>query len=83
MNNQRYQKMIRYKIALDTEWKRRNPYGISEQDYDNTLYQVKFDGFKVLRNENGEHKLIDTVKEGEESNAELFNMMFGGLFKGN
>ena len=81
MNQQRYQKLIAYKAALDSEWQRRNPVGIANSDYDTTLRQAKLDSFKVLRNSKGEHKLIDTLEEGQRDFTDSFNMLFGGLFE--
>ena len=80
MNQQRYQKLIAYKAALDSEWQRRNPVGIYNDEYDNTLRQAKMDSFKVMRNSKGEHKLIDTLEEGQRDFTDSFNMLFGGLF---
>ncbi len=80
MNQRRYDKLIAYKAALDSEWQRRNPVGIQNNEYDQTLRQAKMDSFKVLRNSNGEHKLIDTLEEGKEDFSDTFNQIFGGLF---
>ena len=80
MNQQRYQKLIAYKAALDSEWQRRNPVGIHNDAYETTLYQAKMDSFKVLRNSKGEHKLIDTLADGQRDFTDSFNMLFGGLF---
>ena len=80
MNNKRYQQLIAYKAALDSEWKRKNQLGIQYDNYDKTLQQVKLDSFKVLRNSKGEHKLIDTLEDGKESFTDLFGSVFGGMF---
>ena len=80
MNQRRYQKLIQYKAALDSEWQRRNPVGI-HNDYDLTLCQAKMDSFKVLRNSKGEHKLIDTLEEGKEDFTDTFNDFFCGIFE--
>jgi hypothetical protein len=80
MNQRRYAKLIQYKVALDTAWKRRNPVGIYGSDeYDKTLAQAKLDSFKVLRNSNGEYKLIDTLKEGKMDYTDMFESIFGGI----
>lgn len=81
MNNRRYAKLIQYKAALDSEWKRRNPVGICNDDYERTLQQAKLDSFKVMRNSKGEHKLIDTLEEGKMDFTDMFNGIFGGLYK--
>lgn len=80
MNNQRYAKLIAYKAALDSEWQRRNPVGILNNDYEQTLRQAKMDSFKVMRNSKGEHKLIDVLEDGQRDFTDSFNMLFGGLF---
>ena len=81
MNQRRYFKLIQYKAALDTAWKRRNPVGIYGNDeYDNTLWQAKADSFKVMRNSKGEHKLIDILEDGKEDFTDTFNSIFGGIF---
>lgn len=77
MDNKRYMKLIQYKSALDNEYKRRTPTGIYHNDYDDTLQQAKLDGFKVFRNSNGEHKLIDNGN----STLEVFESFFGDAFK--
>lgn len=46
-----------------------------------TLYQAKLDSFKVLRNSKGEHKLVDTLEEGKKDFTDMFNGVFGGVFK--
>ena len=81
MNQRRYDKLIAYKAALDSEWQRRNPVGIQNSEYDKTLRQAKMDSFKVLRNSKGEHKLIDTLEEGKSDFTDTFNQIFGGIFK--
>jgi len=82
MNQRRYSKLIQYKAALDTAWKRRNPVGIYGNDeYDNTLWQAKADSFKVMRNSKGEHKLIDILEDGKEDFTDTVNLFFGELFK--
>lgn len=82
MDQKRYSKLIQYKAALDTAWKRRNPVGIyGNEEYENTLYQAKLDSFKVLRNSKGEHKLVDTLEEGKIDFTDMFGSVFGGLFK--
>jgi len=80
MNNNRYAKLIQYKSALDNEYKKRTPTGIYHNDYEDTLQQAKLDGFKVMRNSNGEHKLVDTVSPEKASTLEAFNELFGGIF---
>ena len=79
MNNTRYSKLIQYKTALDNEYKKRTQAGIYHNDYDDTLDLVKLDGFKVMRNSKGEHKLIDT-SDGKMSDLETFNQWFDGVF---
>lgn len=79
MNNQRFQLLIKYKAALDSEYKRKNHLSVQEDAYDITLRQVKLDGFKVLRNSKGEHKLIDTMKDGGVCFSDLFGSAFGGF----
>lgn len=79
MNNIRYAKLIQYKTALDNEYKKRTPTGIYHNDYDDTLEQAKMDGFKVMRNSKGEHKLVD-ISNGKPSAIEAFNEIFGGIF---
>lgn len=81
MTNRRYIKLIQYKVALDSEWKRRNPYGIYNNDYEKTLQQAKLDNFKVMRNSKGEHKLVDTLEEGKMDFTDMFGSVFGGLYK--
>jgi hypothetical protein len=81
MNQRRYEKLIAYKMALDSAWQRRNPVGIYNEDYDSTLRQAKLDSFKVMRNSKGEHKLIDTLEEGKMDATDLFSTFFGGAFK--
>lgn len=81
MNQRRYDKLIAYKAALDSEWQRRNPVGIQNSEYDKTLRQAKMDSFKVLRNSKGEHKLIDILEEGKSDFTDTFNQIFGGIFK--
>lgn len=80
MNNTRYSKLIQYKSALDNEYKKKTLTGIYHNDYDDTLQQAKLDGFKVMRNSKGEHKLIDTVDSNKASTLEAFNELFGGIF---
>jgi hypothetical protein len=81
MNQRRYSKLIQYKAALDSSWKRRNPVGIYGNDeYDKTLSQAKLDSFKVLRNSYGQHKLIDILGEGKSDFTDAFNSIFGGMF---
>ena len=81
MNQKRYSKLIQYKAALDTAWKRRNPVGIYGNDeYDKTLAQAKVDSFKVLRNSQGEHKLIDILEDGKTDFTDMFNAFFGGNY---
>ena len=81
MNQKRYSKLIQYKAALDSSWKRRNPVGIyGDDEYEKTLWQVKADSFKVMRNSKGEHKLIDVIEEGKEDFTDMFNSIFGGIF---
>lgn len=81
MDNRRYAKLIQYKAALDSEWKRRNPVGIYNDDYGKTLQQAKLDSFKVMRNSKGEHKLVDTLEEGKMDFTDMFGSVFGGLYK--
>jgi hypothetical protein len=82
MNQRRYSKLVQYKAALDSSWKRRNPVGIyGEDEYERTLRQAKTDSFKVLRNSSGEHKLIDVLPEGKVDFTDKFNTLFGGIFK--
>lgn len=80
MDQRRYSKLIVYKSALDNAWKRRNPVGITYDEYEQTLTQVKMDKFKVMRNANGDHKLIDMLEEGKEDFTDMFNSLFGGVF---
>ena len=80
MNQNRYSKLIQYKTALDTSWKRRNPVGIYNDEYENTLWQAKVDSFKVMRNSKGEHKLVDILEEGKADFTDTFNTLFGGIF---
>ena len=79
MTTKRYQQLIQYKAALDSEWKRKNPLNIHEDAYDKTLRQVKLDSFKVLRNSKGEHKLIDTLEDGNICFSDIFGSAFGGF----
>ena len=79
MNNDRYAKLIQYKAALDNEYKKKTLTGIYHNDYDDTLQQAKLDGFKVMRNSKGEHKLVD-ISDGKPSAIETFNKLFGGIF---
>ena len=81
MTERRYAKLIQYKAALDSAWRRRNPVGLYNDEYDRTLQQVKLDGFKVMRNSKGEHKLINTLEEGQEDFSDMFSSIFGGVFK--
>lgn len=81
MNQRRYSKLIQYKTALDTAWKRRNPVGIyGDEEYTKTLGQAKADSFKVMRNSKGEHKLIDVLEDGKVDFTDSFNSLFGGIF---
>lgn len=81
MNQSRYSKLIQYKAALDTSWKRRNPVGIyGDDEYEKTLWQAKADSFKVLRNSNSEHKLVDILEDGKTDFTDTFNTLFGGIF---
>ena len=81
MNQKRYAKLIQYKAALDTAWKRRNPVGIYGSDeYDRTLRQAKADSFKVLRNFQGEHKLMDILEDGKTDFTDMFNEFFCGIY---
>ena len=80
MNNRRFSKLIQYKAALDNAWQRRNPVGIYNDDYDNTLHQAKLDSFKVYRNSNGEHKLVDILEEGKPDFTDMYETFFGNLF---
>jgi hypothetical protein len=81
MNQRKYSKLIQYKAALDSSWKRRNPVGIyGDDEYEKTLWQAKADSFKVLRNLYGEHKLIDVLEEGKSDFTDAFNSIFGGMF---
>ena len=80
LNQRRYTKLIQYKAALDSEWKRKNPVGLYNDDYEHTLWQAKADSFKVYRNSKGEHKLVDVLEDGEEDFTDLFTTMFGGIF---
>lgn len=79
--DRRYAKLIQYKAALDSEWKRRNPMGIYNDDYEKTLQQAKLDSFKVMRNSKGEHKLYDVLEEGKMDFTDMFGSVFGGLYK--
>ena len=79
MTTKRFQMLVQYKAALDSEYKRKNPLSVQEDTYDITLRQVKLDGFKVLRNSKGEHKLIDTMKDGSVCFSDLFGSAFGGF----
>ena len=79
MTTKRFQMLIQYKAALDSEWRRKNHLSVQEDTYDITLRQVKLDGFKVLRNSKGEHKLIDTMKDGSVCFSDLFGSAFGGF----
>ena len=73
MTNERYAKMIKYKSALDNCWKKKDRLNIYDDDYERTLGEAKVAGFKVYRNSNGEHKLIDNVKsEGEAKIRDMF-----------
>lgn len=81
MNQRRYSKLIQYKAALDSSWKRRNPLSIcGDDEYEKTLLQAKADSFKVMRNSKGEHKLFDILEEGKEDFTDVFNSIFGGIF---
>ena len=81
MNQNRYSKLIQYKAALDSSWKRRNPVGIyGDDEYEKTLWQAKADSFKVMRNSKGDHKLIDVLEEGKADFSNTFNTLFGGIF---
>lgn len=81
VNQKRYSKLIQYKAALDSAWKRRNPVGIYGNDeYDNTLWQAKADSFKVMRNSKGEHKLIDILETEKTDFTDMFNAFFGGIY---
>lgn len=77
----RYSKLIQYKSALDAAYKKSSSVEIYNSDYDSTLQQAKYDGYKVLRNSKGEHKLIDIQEKGEQSTVEVFNEWFGGIFQ--
>jgi hypothetical protein len=76
----RYQKLIQYKSALDNSFRKSCITEIYNNDYSSTLQQAKLDGYKVMRNSKGEHKLIDTIESGKSSTIEKFNELFGGLF---
>lgn len=81
MDQRRYAKLIQYKAALDSAWKRRNPVGIyGDDEYEKTLWQAKADSFKVMRNSNGDHKLIDILEEGKTDFTDKFETLFGGVF---
>ena len=77
--NKRYYKLIQYKAALDAAYKKFSSVELFNNDYEATLQQVKMDGYKVMRNSNGDHKIIDIQGE-EASTLEMFNELFGGLF---
>lgn len=82
MNQRRYAKLIQYKAALDSAWKRRNPVGIyDDSGYELTLQQAKADSFKVLRDSKGDHKLIDILEEGKTDFTDMFYEIFGSAFK--
>lgn len=81
MDQKRYIKLIQYKAALDSSWKRRNPVGLYDDEYEKTLQQAKLDKFKVLRNSKGEHKLEDILPDGETDFTDMFNSVFGGIFE--
>ena len=82
MNQKRYTKLIQYKAALDSSWKRRNPIGIyGDDEYEKTLHQAKMDSFKVMRNSKGEHKLIDKLEDGKADFTDIFGSMFNGIYR--
>lgn len=65
MTNERYAKLIRYKAALDDSYKRQNPLSLYDE-YEKTLAEAKMAGFRVFRNSEGEHKLVDTTNSAFE-----------------
>ena len=81
MDQRRYSKLIAYKSALDNAWKRRNPSCVTYDEYEQTLQQAKMDKFKVMRNADGDHKLIDVLEPGKQDFTDMFNSVFGGVFK--
>lgn len=81
MNQNRFAKLVQYKAALDSSWKRRNPVGIyGNEEYEKTLQQAKLDSFRVMRNSKGEHKLVDILEDGKMDFTDMFGSMFGGAF---
>lgn len=73
MKNERYGTLIALKSALDSAYKRRDPLSVVEQEYDITLSKAKIAGFKVLRNDAGEHRLIDKTKN--EKTARIYETL--------
>lgn len=65
--SKRYMEMVTLASRLD------KAYG--QSNYDLLLADVKRQGFKVMRNSKGQHKLED-LKE----NLNIFGDLFGGLF---
>ena len=73
MTEERYAKLIQYKVALDDSYKRQNPLSLYDTEYEKTLSEAKLAGFKVFRNSNGDHKLVDkTNNEAEQKFREMF-----------
>ena len=70
MTSERYGVLITYKAALDDAYKRINPLSIQRSEYEKTLAEAKLAGFKVMRNSDGVHKLIDKTKD--EKMARLY-----------
>ena len=75
MKNDRYDMLIALKCALDNAYKKRDPLSVTKQEYDTTLNKAKIAGFTVYRNSNGEHKLVDNIKDDEL--ATVFETMAG------
>lgn len=69
--NDRYVRRIQYKVALDKEWKEKGRGSIYATDYERTLREAKLAGFKVFRNEKGDHRL----EERYENNHKVYEMI--------
>ena len=65
--------LLKYKDELDEKFKFFSPTSILKDDYLNLLAQVRLEGFKVYRNEQGEHKLVDT---GHSEVLDLLDSLF-------
>lgn len=73
MDNETYLRKQKYVAMLNQAW--------ISGDYQSTLTTVKFAGFRVFRNEQGKHKLVEDEKNKMTTDfIDFFNAICSGRY---